>query len=130
MDEVINRFAREGSMRLSDFIRELRGADFNMFRGEVVAELSRRGFTLSQIAGQTWIVGLSPRSSGSSALRQFIDGHCIRADGLQVKLAAIVRGSGLPRTQVIHQLQQWGFEIQKDGAFVVRGLGLKEPVYA
>jgi hypothetical protein len=129
MDQFINRYARQGSMRLSHFIRELRAAGFNHWRSEVIAELSRRGFTLSNVAGQTWIVGLSPRTE-NPALRKFIDTSCIRADGLTCKLASIVRGVGLPRTQVIQQLEQFGFEIVRDGVFVVRGLGIKEPEYA
>jgi hypothetical protein len=129
MDQFINRFAREGSMRLSEFIRQLRAAGFNSWRSEVIADLSRRGFTLSNVAGQTWVIGLSPATE-SSALRKFIDADCVQSDGLTCRLASIVRGSGLPRTQVIQQLEQFGFEIAKDGVYVVRGLGLKEPEYA
>jgi len=129
MDEIINRFARTGSMKLSEFIRELRLAGFNDWRSEVIAGLSRRGFTLSQVAGQTWIVGLSATSE-SRALREFVNEHCIRADGLQVKLATIVKATGLKRTEVIEQLSQWGFDIKKiSGTYVVAGLGTKE-VYA
>ncbi len=58
--------------------------------------------------------------------------NCIRADGLCCKLSAIVRGAaslGLSRTEVISILQSWGFQIASDGAYVVRGIALKEPEY-
>jgi predicted transcriptional regulator len=119
---------RADSMRLSDFVRALRASGYAMQRTAIVAQLSR-DFKLADVAGQTWIVGLSLRNK-ANRLRQFIDTNCIRADGLQAKLADIVRGCGLPRNQVIAQLQQWGFEIERNGVYVVRGLGLKEPIYA
>jgi hypothetical protein len=129
MDQFINRFARSGLMKLSEFIRELRSAGFNHWRSDVVAELSRRGFTLSSAGGQTWIVGLS-LTSESKALRAFIDTHCVRSDGLSCKLSAIVKATGLKRTEVIETLSQWGFDIKKhNGAYVVAGIGTKE-VYA
>lgn len=128
MDEVINRFARTGSMKLAEFIRELRAAGFSHWRSEVIAELSRRGFALTSAGGQTWIVGLSPRAE--SSLRQFIDTHCVRSDGLTCRLSAIVKASGMKRTEVIERLSDWGFDIKKhNGGYVVAGLGMKE-VYA
>jgi len=128
MDQFLDRFAREGSMTLRDFTRQLHRAGFNMFRGEIVAELVRRGFAVSSAGGQSWIIGLSPQRN--SALREFIDENCIRADGLSCKLAAIVKATGLKRTEVIEQLSQWGFDIKKhNGGYVVAGIGTKE-VYA
>ena len=126
MDAFLNRFARTGSMKLSIFIRDMRAAGLDHWRSEVIAELSRRGFTISAVANQTWIIGLSPRMP-DTPLRAFIDRHCLRADGLTCKLAAIVRGCGMKRAEVISQLEQFGFEIARDGVYVVRGLGLKEP---
>lgn len=129
MDQVINRFARTGSMRLRDFIRELHAAGFNMFRGEVVAELARLGFPVSTIANQSYVIGLSLHAE-QSILREFIDTQCVRSDGLSCKLSAIVKATGLKRTEVIRQLSEWGFDIKKiNGGYVVAGLGTKE-VYA
>ena len=104
-------------------------AKFNHWRSEIIAELSRRGFTLSSAGGQTWIIGLS-QTSESRTLREFINEHCIRADGLTCKLSAIVKATRLDRTEVIEQLSQWGFAITKhNGGYVVAGIGTKE-VYA
>jgi len=126
MDKVINRLDRTGSMKLSEFIRELRTVGCEMWRSEVVAELSRRGFTLSRAGGQTWIVGLSA-SSESRALREFIDQRCLRSDGLSAKLSTIVKATGLKRTEIIRQLSEWGFTLTKqNGGYVVAGIGLKE----
>jgi hypothetical protein len=123
---------RANSMRLSEFIRALRSNDYKMTRTAIVAELSRE-FKLADVSGQTWIVGLSLRTSKADRLRQFVDDNCIRADGLHCKLWSIARGAaeyGISRSEVIQQLQDWGFTItQANGAYVVRGLGMKEPEY-
>jgi hypothetical protein len=124
--------ARAHSMRLSEFIRAYKATGITMPRTAIVAELSRE-FALSEVAGQTWIVDLSLRNNKADQLRRFIDENCLRADGLNCKLASIVRGAasvGLTRNEVIQQLQSWGFEIARDGAYVVRGIALKEPEYA
>lgn len=129
MDQVIARLAHEGSMKLSDFIRELRAVNCNMWRSEIVAALTQRGFTLSRVAGQTWIVGLS-LTKENRALREFIDQRCLRADGLTCKLSAIIKATGLKRAEVVRQLSEWGFSIAKqNGGLVVAGLGTRE-VYA
>jgi hypothetical protein len=123
---------RADSMRLSEFIRAVRKAGFKITRTSVVAELSRE-FRLTEVGKQTWIVGLSLRNSKADRLREFIDSNCIRADGLICKLWSIARGAaeyGISRSEVIQQLQDWGFTItQANGAYVVRGLGMKEPEY-
>ncbi len=127
MDEFLNRFAREGSMTLRAFKRELNAAGYNLFRGQVIAELARRGFTIANAANQAWIIGLSPRMP-DSPLRAFIKRECIQADGLSCKLSALVRACGMKRAEVIQQLQQFGFEISNNGQYVVYGLGIKEQV--
>jgi len=125
---IRDRCLRADSVRLSEFIRALKSTGLLMSRTAIVAALSRE-FTLSDVGGQTWIVGLSLRNTKADKLRRFIDDNCLRADGLQVKLASIVRGAGMSRTEVIQQLQSWGFEIASEGAYVVKGLALKEPEY-
>jgi hypothetical protein len=124
---------RADSMRLSEFLRAIRAAGFRITRTAAVAQLSRE-FTLSEVGGQTWIIGLSMRNNTADRLRQFIDENCIRADGLTCKLGSIVRGAvrcGLTRNQVIQLLERWGFTISSAaGTYVVRGLAFKEPEYA
>jgi len=130
MDQFIkSHCARDGSVRVSEFIRALRTANINTPRTEVIAVLAR-DFRLSNISGQEWIVGLSLRSNRTKWFRHFLNDNCIFADGLSCKLAALVRGAssmGLSRTEVIQHLQESGFEIANEGVYVVKGLGLKEP---
>jgi hypothetical protein len=123
---------RADSVRLSEFVRALKSAGYSMARTAIVAALSRE-FKLVDVAGQTWIVGLSLRNNNADRLREFIDDNCLRADGLTCKLSSITRGAaavGLNRNDVIQQLQNWGFDISTaNGAYIVRGLALREPEY-
>jgi hypothetical protein len=123
---------RADSMKLSDFCRALKAAGYKVPRTEIVAALSRQ-FSLTTVGNQTWIVGLSLRNNKEVLLREFINRHCFRADGLQTKLASFARAvsSFLSRDEVIQYLHSWGFHIESvNGAYVVHGLGLKELEYA
>jgi hypothetical protein len=129
-DFIESHCARSGSMRLSDLKRELQAADIRLTRTEVVAELARLGYSVADVAGQSYVVGLSLRdSSPVEELRRFIGQHCIRADGLQTKLADLVRASKLRRNQIIYGLKQLGFDVTFNDSYYVVGLGLQEPCY-
>jgi hypothetical protein len=134
MDQFIkDHCARDGSTRLSEFIRALKAAGINMPRTEIIAALSRE-FRMTNVSGQQWIVGLSLRSTRTKRFRILLHDTCFFADGLSCPLSALVRAAsslGLTRTEVIAEIEQSGFTIEKaSGVYVVRGLAPKEPEYA
>jgi hypothetical protein len=125
---IRDRCAPVGSVRLTDFRRALQT---NLSRTEIIAQLAQLGYSTADVAGQLHIVGLSLReSSPIEKLRSFIEQNCVRFDGLEMKLADLVRAAGMRRNQVVHSLTELGFAVvRKDKRHYVEGLGLKEPCY-